>query len=34
MATEEVIPEVEITPEMEEELSAMGPGEDEGDDGE
>lgn len=34
MSTEKDIPEVEITPEMEEELSAMGPGDDEGSDGE
>lgn len=33
MTAEERIPEVEITPEMEEELAAMGPGDDEEDDG-
>lgn len=29
MTAEEIVPEVEITPEMEEELAAMGPGDDE-----
>lgn len=33
MTAEKSIPEVEITPEMEEELEAMGPGDDEEDDG-
>lgn len=33
MTVEDSIPEVEITTEMEEELEAMGPGDDEEDDG-
>ena len=32
MSAEETISEIEITPEMEEELAAMGPGDEDGDD--
>ena len=32
MSAEETLSEIEITPEMEEELAAMGPGDEDGDD--
>lgn len=32
MSADEIVSEVEITPEMEEELAAMGPGDEDGDD--